>query len=159
IRWMDNPWEMPSLRSFAIRMASRRNSHVFVPFLIRLLGDAHENPQLRADAVHSLVALGFGLQVFHAVGPLFRQNDMVAAVLTLDLYPQAPHVGRELLVESMASRNPGERATAFWVAGAVNDPQLIPDLQAGLSDSMPEVRMAATWGLGNLGGDRALVAL
>src|SRR5262249_17761442 len=117
------------------------------------------NPQLRADAVHSLVALGFGLQVFHAVGPLFRQNDMVAAVLTLDLYPQAPDVGRELLVESMASRNPGERATAFWVAGVVNDPQLIPDLQAGLSDSMPEGRMAATWGLGNLGGDRALVAL
>jgi HEAT repeat protein len=39
----------------------------------------------------------------------------------------------------------------------MHDPQLVPDLRAGLADPVPEVRMAAAWGFGNLGeaGDPA----
>src|SRR5262249_15488610 len=45
-----------------------------------------------------------------------------------------------------------ERATAFWVAGAVNDPQLIPDLQAGLFHSVPGGWMGGALGVGKPGG-------
>jgi HEAT repeat protein len=159
IRWMDNPRELLALRSFAIRMAGRRRSHAFIPFLVRLLGDRTEHPQLRSDAAHSLVELGFGPQVFGAIGALLSQTDLVPAVLTIELYPQEPNTGREVLVESMTARNAGQRATAFWAAAALQDPKLVPDLRAGLSDPLPEVRMAAIWGLGNVGGDGALAAL
>jgi HEAT repeat protein len=159
IQWIDDPWQSPALRSFAIRVAGRRQSRTFIPFLVRLLGDVNENPQLRVDAAHSLVELGYGIEVFPTIGRVLAQGDLAAAVLTVELYQRAPKVGRALIVEAMRALHPGVRAQAFWVGAAVADARLSKELRAGLSDPDPEVRMAASWALGNLGDESALDAL
>lgn len=159
IQWIDNPWEMVALRSFAIRMAGARNSRTFVPFLVRILGDGNEQPQLRIDAAQGLVELGFGPEIFPALGEILGQTELMPAELIVELYPQAPDIGRELVIESMQAADPGARARAFWVAGAVQDPNLSEDLRAGLADPLPEVRMAAAWALGNIRDASALPGL
>jgi 4-amino-4-deoxy-L-arabinose transferase-like glycosyltransferase len=159
IQWMDNPWESLALRSFAIRMAGQRQDRAVIPYLVRVLGDANEHPQLRADAAYTLVQLGFGPAVFPVIGKLLRGGDVVPAVLTVELYPQAPETGRTLLLESMSESNADVRAQAFWVAAAVRDPELLSALHAGLSDAVPEVRQAAAWALGNIGDVSSLPVL
>jgi len=159
IQWIDNPFESPALRSFAIRMAGLRQSPVFIPYLVRVSGDANENPLLRADAVCSLVQLGYGTAVFPIIGNLLHGGDAVSAVLTVALYPEDPENGRRLLLESMQLADPFARSQAFWIAGAVRDPQLVPILRAGLTDAVPEVRQAAAWALGNIGDPGSTLAL
>ena len=159
IQWIDNPFESPALRSFAIRMAGQRQERVCVPYLVRVLGDAKENPQLRADAACALVQLGYGQAVFPVIGSLLGADNAVPAVLTVALYSRAPDVGRRLLLEAMALPEAAARAQAFWIAGAVDDPQLLPALTGGLSDTVPEVRQAAAWALGNLGDPDSVRAL
>ena len=156
IDWIDNPWEIMPLRVFAIHMAGSRAGRQFVPFLVRLLGDSNENWQLRAQAAQSLVALGYGKEIFAALTGLVRRGELVPPMLATTLYQQAPDVGYELVASSMAAVDDMARAEAFWVAGALHDTRMADPLRAGLSDPAREVRMAAVWGLGNSGDPSVL---
>ncbi|MBI4514764.1 MAG: HEAT repeat domain-containing protein [Deltaproteobacteria bacterium] len=159
VHWLDNPWESPALRSFAIRVAGWLGDRAAIPFLVRLAGDPNEVPNLRVDAAHSLVELGFGTQMLSAIAGLIQIDPLVPAVLTVKLYPQAPALARALVAKAMRVPNDGLRAEAFWVAAATHDPGLIESLQYGLQDAVPEIRIAAAWALANEGAVESIPAL
>ncbi len=150
ITWLDNPWEFPALRSFAIRISAHQGERAVLPFLVRILGDANEQVSLRVDAAHSLVELGYGSNVLRAVADLLDWDPLVPAVLLARLYSTNPAATRRELVRKMASESEGVRTQVFWVAAGLGDPELRSALEAGLSDSAEAVRLAALWGLGQI---------
>ncbi len=159
ITWIDNPWELLGLRFFAIGMAGSHDDQRFTPFLVRVLGDANENPALRVNAAQGLVGDGRGDELFPMIVSLLTALSPFPPVLAAEVYRQAPERSRSNLVQSMHATNDNERATAFWIAAGAQDGELIDELRAGLSDPLMEVRIAAVWGLGNLGGDDVLPEL
>ncbi|MBI1816126.1 MAG: HEAT repeat domain-containing protein [Deltaproteobacteria bacterium] len=159
INWMDNPWELPALRAFGIRMAGRLGNRTVVPFLLRVLGDDNESPFLRSDAAHSLFELGVGAQALPAITALLSRDSLVPAVLTMNLYAQAPQRGRTAVLDLMRVTDDDTRAVAYWMAAGITDPKLLEALQAGLTDRTSEVRIAAAWGLGRLRAEQSVPAL
>ncbi len=150
IKWIDNPFEFYGLRFFAISMAGAQRDAVVVPFLARVLGDANESAELRLAAASSLVKLGFGRQVLPAMINQLHSEDLFAA-LVVAAYDTDADEARGAIAEAMSEWNDAPRTTAYWVAAAVRDPQLREQLRDGLRDRVPEVQMAAVWGLANLG--------
>jgi HEAT repeat protein len=159
LQWIDDPWELGAVRAFAIRLAGRLGDRTMIPFLLRVVGDPNESIFLRTDAAHSLAELDYGAEALPAIGRLLQNDALVPAVLVARLYPKAPRAGRAVLLDAIRSRSDTVRATAYWIAAAVDDPTLIDALQRGLSDPFPEVQMAAAWGLGNLRAASSLAAL
>jgi HEAT repeat protein len=159
IRWIDDPWEAFTLRSFAIRISRYLGERSVIPFLVRVLGDPGEYTDLRVQAAGSLVQLGYGPQVLRAIIGLVPKDPTLAGALTAAVYPQNPEVGRRRLEKLMTDTDDRTRQTAFWVAAGLRDPQLTDYLQRGLGDPAPEVRMAAAWALGNLGERDSIAAL
>jgi HEAT repeat protein/4-amino-4-deoxy-L-arabinose transferase-like glycosyltransferase len=159
IQWIDNPWEWLALRSFAIHTAGWRNDPRVIPFLVRLLGDPGEYTELRVQAASSLVQLGYGPQVLRGIIRLLPKDPTATAALIVAVYPQNPEAGRKLMAKQMAAKDDATRRTAFWVAAGLHDGELADDLQEGLADPLPEVRMAAAWALGNLGASDSMAAL
>ncbi len=159
ITWIENPWELFTLRSFGVRSAGWLGKRLVVPFLMRIVADATEPAQLRVDAARSLMDLGFGPQVFRAIAGLLRVDELAPPVLAVELYPQVPDMGAEVIAEYMRAEAVDTRVKAFWIAAAVHDPKLSAALQEGLADPVPEVRMAAAWALGNMREAASLEAL
>lgn len=159
IKWIDNPSEMIGLRLLAIRMAGRDRDPRFKPSLVRLLGDANENPVLRIGAAQSLVDGGFGDELIPTIMAWLPEASALPPALVAQIYQHAPERSRPILVQSMRAANDTERTVAFWIAAGLQDPQLLDSLRTGLSDPLPEVQIAAVWGLGNLGGDAVLPEL
>lgn len=164
IRWMDrapadDPMTAFGLRFFAVRMAGYRDDRKAIPFLVRILGDVDEITDLRVQAAASLVRLGFGPPVLRAIVRLVGPDTVLSEALTVAVYPERPDVGLELLGARMVADDEGTRRTAFWMAAGLRDPEMTDYLLGGLADPVPDVRMAAAWGLGNLGAARNLPAL
>jgi HEAT repeat protein len=160
IRWMDRaPAADIALRYFAVRIAGYRDDRTAIPFLVRILGDAEETSDLRVQAAASLVRLGFGSSVLPAIVRLVGPDTVLPAALTVAVYPERPDVGSELLGARMVAADEETRRTAFWVAAGLRDTEMTNHLLSGLADPVPDVRMAAAWGLGNLGDARNLPAL
>lgn len=159
INWLQNPWVNPGLRSFALRMAGRDRNPAIVPFLVRVATDPSEMIELRIDASHSLVQLGYGAYALETLALMFPADEYVSGALLAGLHTQEPARVRAIIAAYMVSPSADARRRAFWVAGALRDPELIPLLQQGLSDTVPEVRMAAAWALSRIGGEPARAAL
>lgn len=158
IIWIDNPFEFFGLRFFAIGMAAAQRDPLVIPVLARVLGDSNEPMDLRLAAARSLVKLGFGRQVLPTMINRLRDDDLFAALIVA-MYDADSDDGRDPLVEAMRAADDDPRTTAFWVAAAVRDPRLREPLQLGLSDRVPQVQMAAAWGLGNLRDTESVAAL
>ncbi len=159
ILWINDPRELLGLRFFAIGVAAGNRDQRFAPFLVRVLDDANENPALRVTAAQALVAEGRSEEIFPMITSLLSAASPFSAILAAEVYRRAPERNRAILVQSMHATNDGERATAFWIAAGAPDPQLRDELRAGLADPLQEIRIAAVWGLGNLGGDEVLPEL
>jgi HEAT repeat protein len=154
-----DPFSTIALRYFAARMAGYRDDRTAIPFLVRILGDPDETSDLRVQAAASLVRLGFGSSVLPAIVRLVGPDTVLPAALTVAVYPERPDVGRELLGARMVAPDEETRRTAFWMAAGLRDREMTKYLLYGLADPVPDVRMAAAWGLGNLGDARNLPAL
>jgi HEAT repeat protein len=159
VQWLDNPWEGFALRSFAIRIAGRVGRVETLPFLARVLGDADEWPDLRVQAAESLAELGYAVEMLAPTLGLLRHDSVGPAALAASTYPRAPAAGRPALLNLMVAPIDLTRATAFWLAAGVRDAGLADNLRQGLADELPEIRMAAAWGLGRLGDAAAAPAL
>jgi len=159
IQWLQDPWENPAIRSFALRMAGRLRDPLLVPFLLRLAGDAGEMPELRMDATHSLVEMGYDAWAVPVLAAMMPGDAMVTGALVREIHESDPDAARDLIEAGIASPNATVRAHAYWIAAGVRDPRLAPLLERGLADPSLEIRMAAAWGLGRLGGSAAIAAL
>ncbi|GIW43239.1 MAG: hypothetical protein KatS3mg077_0521 [Candidatus Binatia bacterium] len=156
--WADNGFEHLGLRLFAVRVMPHVASGASVPILARLVGDRHEWPELSAQAADALAALDAEGAVLPGIVRLLRFERLwTAAVLAHKWNPENAEA-RAALEGEMVSPSVETRTTAFWIAAGVRDGGLRHVLEAGLRDAVPEVRMAAAWGLGEL-GDRSAVAV
>ncbi len=157
--WADNPFQSLALRLFAVRAAAHLETKAMVPVLVRLIGDRSEWPDLSVQAADTLSALRLARPLSPAIVRLLRLEQLWVPAVVAANWSADDDEGRAALESEMTNPRAEVRAAAFWIAAGVRDPALQPALEAGLGDGLVEVRMAAAWGLGELGQRSAVSVL
>ncbi len=145
IRWMDNPWEVLALRSFAVRAAGLSDARAAIPFLARLVGDPTDVDDLGVSAAASLVELGEGAKFVEPIGDLGDIDTRVPWALLTRIAETTPEPVAAALPALLRSKVSDIRAGAAWVAAGLMVPIDASQLDALSADTTAEVCQAALW--------------
>lgn len=128
--------------------------------LIESVEDEYEEELVRARAIEAVGAFS-GEETENLIESIFREESIWLKVGAVDAMGRnANEVWLPTLLEEMENRAPEMRHAAAYAAGEIGAEQAIQPLRfLAINDPDREVQLAAIRGLGEIGGQAAIVAL
>jgi HEAT repeat protein len=128
--------------------------------LIESAEDTEEDEGVRAKAIEALGALS-GEETDNLIESIYDEDSLVLKIGAVDAMGRSCNeVWLPVVLKEMENRAPIMRHAAAFAAGEIADEEAVSPLQRmAIQDPDREVRLAAIRALGEIGGNRASVAL
>jgi len=128
--------------------------------LMRSVEDTDEDETVRAKSIEALGAMS-DEEIDNLIESIYEEDSLVLKIGAVDAMGRSCNeVWLPTVLQEMQHRAPLMRHAAAFAAGQIGEESSIPYLQrAAINDPDQEVRLAAVQALGEIGGQKASVAL
>ncbi len=150
----------PRALAFAAELAGPLHATALVPALrARLAGDAAVSASAAAALAH-LAPAGLACDLVPLLARGEAELDEIVPTLLVELAgdPVAGAEARACVAQAVARPSAGQPA-AIWAAAAIGDPDFVAPLGDVLASGDLHARRAASWALGEIGGDARAATL